>query len=146
MGASQSAHKLTVVNDEAEGNVIQVSNAIVQRLADGIKQASNQSETKNVRAQTLKKPAVSGEDVVHTPSPPGNTPPSGYPSFHYPEYTITALQMQKQKEVELDELDEYWAKRLLNLEMKHEKINNILQNEYNKATAEYKSGKYNIYN
>lgn len=142
MGAKQSAHKLTVVNDEAEGNVIQVSNAIVQRLTEGLKQTSNQSANADVRVQHSRKPAVSGEsEIPSANSPQGNVPASGYSSFHYPEYTITALQMQKQKEVEIDELDAYWGKRLLNLEMKHEKINSILQNEYNKAVVDYKSEK-----
>lgn len=136
MGANQSSHKLTVVNDEAEGNVIQVSNAIVQRLTDGLKQTSNQSKNADVKVQSSKKPSISAEEI-----PSGNVSSSGYPSFHYPEYTITALQMQKQKEAEIDELDQYWSKRLLNLEMKHEKINSILQNEYNKAVVDYKSGK-----
>ena len=36
MGASQSARKITVVNDEASG-VIKISDAVVQRLKGGSK-------------------------------------------------------------------------------------------------------------
>lgn len=141
MGSNQSAHKLTVTNEDEGEGVIQVSNAIVQRLKQGIKDASNEPASADVRIQKSSRPASPVGGEAPTPLPPGNVPPSGYPSFYYPEYTISAIQMQKQKEAELDKVDEYWKKRVLNLEKKHEEINTILASEYKKATAEYNNDK-----
>ncbi|XP_033231328.1 MICOS complex subunit mic25a isoform X2 [Belonocnema kinseyi] len=146
MGASQSAHKLTVTNEDEGEGVIQVSNAIVQRLKQGLQETSSVPEDVRVPSQSQRVKPVSPEGGV-APLPPGGGPPSGYPSYYYPEYTISAIQMQKQKEAELDEQDEYWKKRVLNLEKKHEQINNILECEYKKAVAEFtddKSGCGNV--
>ena len=140
MGASQSAHKLTVTNEDEGEGVIQVSNAIVQRLKEGLKETSNDpGQTEDVRVQRSSKPASPEGGMA--PLPPGAVPPSGYPSFYYPEYTISAIQMQQEKEKELDEQDEYWAKRILNLEQKHEQINKIMECEARKALAEFTNGK-----
>lgn len=142
MGASQSAHKLTVTNEDEGEGVIQVSNAIVQRLKQGLQETSSVPEDVRVQSQRAKPATPEGGAA---PLPPGGVPPSGYPSYYYPEYTISAIEMQRQKEAELDQQDEYWKKRVLNLEKKHEQINNILECEYKKAIAEFTDGKFILF-
>ncbi|XP_053976693.1 MICOS complex subunit MIC25-like [Hylaeus volcanicus] len=134
MGAGQSARKLTIDNDE-EIDVIKVSNAVVQRLTQRAKETSSGSETKRdeVRPTTDTQSTV----VSSKPSESSNVPlTSGYPVYHYPQLTLSALEIQQQKEHELHSQDQYWQNRLKNLEKNHLKINNIMDQEYKKATEE----------
>lgn len=134
MGSGQSARKLTISNEEEVG-VIKVSNAIVQRLAqqrDGSE--VNESSSTDVKSDSSK---------VQQPVPPSATPPSppllpatsGQPVY-YPELTVSALQMQQHMEEELKKQDQYWHRRLQNLEEGYQKINRVLENEYRKAINE----------
>lgn len=132
MGSGQSARKLTISNEEEVG-VIKVSNAIVQRLAQraeekaGIKQESSTSQ--DIRSNTT-------NVVPQTAQTAGVAPSFGYPVYYYPELTMSALQIQQQKEEELKQQDQYWEKRLRNLEDSYQAINRILEDEYNKATQD----------
>lgn len=134
MGSGQSARKLTISNEEEVG-VIKVSNAIVQRLAQG----------ERTRARELPSDARPATPIQH-PAPPSAAPQAsevtpGQPVYYYPELTMSALQMQQQMEEELKRQDQYWQRRLRNLEEGYQKVNHILEEEYKKAASETSADK-----
>lgn len=130
MGSGQSARKLTISNEEEVG-VIKVSNAIVQRLA----QRDDESSTDTRPNSPNKRPAPPS-----APVPPATAVIPGQP-VHYPELTLSALQVQQQMEQELKKQDQYWHRRLQNLEEGYQKINHILEDEYKKAVNETSTAK-----
>lgn len=134
MGSGQSARKLTISNEEEVG-VIKVSNAVVQRL-QGLE---NEIGGKDVRAAQPLYPTPPPSGIPITPVQSGL--PNGVPVYHYPEYTISALEIQQQKEEELKSQDQYWQRRLFNLERNHEQIDAIMEMEYKKAIEEFSDGK-----
>lgn len=134
MGSGQSARKLTISNEEEVG-VIQVSNALVQRLAQKERSGVGESSSETAGA---------GAPFQRPPPPPVATPvapqtaetASGQPVYYYPDITISALQMQQQKEQELKQQEQYWQRRLQNLEDGYQKVTRVLEDEYKKAIAE----------
>lgn len=128
MGSGQSTRTLTVSNDEDTG-VIKVSEDIVQRLA--------------------KKSGDSGKVRAPAASPPqdaSNQAESNLTGLIYaPGYTISALEMQQIKAKELAAQDQYWQKRLQNLEKNHKRINEILDEEYKKAIEEFTDNKGDLF-
>ncbi|XP_076632243.1 coiled-coil-helix-coiled-coil-helix domain containing 3 isoform X1 [Colletes latitarsis] len=143
MGAGQSARKLTI-NNEEDIDVIKVSNAVVQQLTRKANETASEPINK-VRSTTL---SQSSPNMVVSSKVPqsGNVPmTSGYPVYYYPQLTLTALEIQQQKEQELHNQDQYWQKRLENLEKHHLKINSIMDQEYKKAAEElYISDQKNV--
>lgn len=133
MGSSQSARKLTISNEEEVG-VIKVSNAVVQRLQG----AEDETGGKDVRGvqPSYPMPLPSGVPIPYAQDIPSN----GVAVYHYPEFTISALEIQQQKEEELKSQDQYWQRRLQNLERNHEKINAVIETEYKKAMEEFSDG------
>ncbi|XP_070163700.1 MICOS complex subunit mic25-b [Polyergus mexicanus] len=128
MGSGQSARKLTISNEEEVG-VIKVSNAIVQRLAQRDGSEVGESSTSTRTDSSSKHPAhPSGV-------PPAADATPGQP-VHYSELTLSALQIQQHMEQELKKQNQYWHKRLQNLEEGYQKINQILEDEYKKAITE----------
>lgn len=130
MGSGQSARKLTISNEEEVG-VIKVSNAIVQRLAqqrDGSE--VNEASSIDVRPDSSKVQQSAPPSAALLPPPVA----SGQPV--YPELTVSALQMQQHMEQELKKQDQYWHRRLQNLEEGYQKINRVLEDEYRKAINE----------
>jgi len=129
MGSGQSARKLTISNEEEVG-VIKVSNAIVQRLAQGERTRAREPSPSDTRP---------GAPIQH-PAPPSATtvaPQAGEaPAYYYPELTISALKMQQQMEEELKRQDQYWQRRLRNLEDGYQKVNRILEDEYKRVANE----------
>ncbi|KAL6442128.1 hypothetical protein ACFW04_002437 [Cataglyphis niger] len=138
MGSGQSARRLTISNEEEIG-VIKVSNAIVQRLAQRDGSGAGESFT-GTRADLPNK--------QHLPNP---APPSAVPTAannatteqpaQQPELTMSALQIQQQMEEELKKQDQFWQRRLQNLEDGYQKINSILEEEYKKAITEISAAK-----
>lgn len=49
---------------------------------------------------------------------------------------MSAHHVQQQKEQELRQQDEYWRKRLQNLDESYQRINRVLDEEYKKASSE----------
>lgn len=130
MGSGQSARKLTISNEE-EIDVIKISNSVIERLTHNATNIEPQKVANNdVRATALPR------------EPPPMEPPSvGAPSgYYYPQYTISALQMQQEKEKELSLKDHYWEDRLDKLKKSHERIDLILEDEYKKAYNLYGKG------
>ncbi|XP_046734045.1 MICOS complex subunit MIC25 [Diprion similis] len=134
MGSSQSARKLTISNDEVVG-VIQVSDAVVQRL-QGVEDEIGSKDVRDAQPSNLMS-LPSGVPIL----PGQGAPSNGVAVYHYPEYTISALEIQQQKEEELKSQDQYWQRRLQNLERNHEKIDTIMAIEYKKAVNEFTDGK-----
>lgn len=131
MGSGQSTRKLTITNEDEVG-VIKVSEAIVQRLAQGHNQTTpNVSKTSGETPKPLKTPKSIPPLPQHH-----NDMSVGSPVYYYPELTLSALEIQQQKEKELLAQEQYWQQRLTNLELSHEKINNILEQEFKKAMDE----------
>ncbi|EGI64817.1 PREDICTED: MICOS complex subunit MIC19 [Acromyrmex echinatior] len=125
MGSGQSARKLTISNEEEVG-VIKVSNAIVQRLAQG-------ERSKSHKPLPDEKPAAPIQDPVNPPDASEAT--TGQPVY-YPELTVSALQIQQQMEEELNRQNQYWQRRLQTIEDSYQKINRVLEEEYKKAANE----------
>lgn len=122
MGLSQSSRKLTIENDENDNNVIRISDAVAKRLAQSAAQ------------KTEAAPAVVRPAATPALANPARSPmPQELSDAYYPQFTISALEMQQQKERELAEQEAYWKKRLQNLEKTHEKINHAIDDEYKKA-------------
>ncbi|XP_076652055.1 coiled-coil-helix-coiled-coil-helix domain containing 3 [Halictus rubicundus] len=132
MGAGQSARRLTIDNEE-EIDVIKLSNSVVQRLTQKMNEPNVQSGNE-VRPITMTQPFAN--KAVPPPPPQSEGAPSGYPVYYYPQLTLTALEIQQQKEQELLTQDQYWQRRLENLEKHHLKINQIIDEEYKKAVEE----------
>ncbi|EFN81991.1 MICOS complex subunit mic25 [Harpegnathos saltator] len=129
MGSGQSARKLTITNEEEIG-VIKVSNSLVQRIAQGEKAKANEPPV-NAEPTT---PAQHITSSAATVLPANAT--SGHQVYYYPELTMSAHQVHQQKEQELKQQEQYWRKRLRNIDDSYQKINRIFAEEYQKATAE----------
>ncbi|XP_012524073.1 MICOS complex subunit mic25 [Monomorium pharaonis] len=141
MGSGQSARKLTISNEEEVG-VIKVSNAIVQRLAQG--------ESTRARGESPSDMRSSAPPTIQHLAPPSATTvapqtsqeaTAGQAVYYYPELTMSALQMQQQMEEELKRQDQYWQRRLRNLEDGYQKVNRVLEDEYKKAASETSTAK-----
>jgi MICOS complex subunit MIC19 len=130
MGSGQSARKLTISNEEEVG-VIKVSNAIVQRLAQGARTRTDR-ESSDIIGTPIQRPTPPSATTV---TPQASELASGQPVY-YSELTMSALQVQQQMEEELKQQDQYWQKRLQNLEDGYQKVNRVLKDEYKKATSE----------
>lgn len=82
-----------------------------------------------------------GAATNQPPQQPSSVPSSyGNPAqkpavVYYGEPTITAIEVRRQKELELRNNDLYWAKRLTQLEQNLQKTNSILEKEYNSAVS-----------
>ncbi|XP_024879046.1 uncharacterized protein LOC112459248 [Temnothorax curvispinosus] len=136
MGSGQSARKLTISNEEEVG-VIKVSNAIVQRLAQGERaRAARESASDTRPSAPIQHPAAPPSATPVAPQPQAGEATPGQPVYYYPELTISALQMQQQMEEELKRQDQHWQRRLRNLEDGYQKVNRVLEDEYNKAVSE----------
>lgn len=136
MGSKQSTRSLTISNEEEVG-VIKVSSAVAERLAQGVNKSFNQT-VKDVNSFTPTQPTPS--TVPPSSSLPqkkiGETP-SAYPAYYYPELTLSALEMQHQKEQELHAQNDYWQKRLKNMENKHSMIDILLEEEFKRTVNEF---------
>ncbi|RLU24094.1 hypothetical protein DMN91_004303 [Ooceraea biroi] len=141
MGSGQSARKLTISNEEDLG-VIKVSNAIVQRLAQGEAMIDKSSSAKYDTA--IQHSAVSSTPII----PPQADAAAVHPMHYYPELTMSALQIQQRKEEELKQQEQYWQRRLQNLKEGYQRIERTLEEEYKKAvneTSVAQVGKLNYY-
>jgi hypothetical protein len=130
MGSGQSARRLTISNEEEIG-VIKVSNAIVQRLAQGETAKINESSS-NAKSNVANQQSSSSTPII-TPQPDATF---AHPMYYYPEFTMSALQIQQQKEEELKQQEQYWQRRLQILKEGYQKIEHTLEEEYKKAINE----------
>ncbi|XP_020708817.1 MICOS complex subunit MIC19 [Athalia rosae] len=136
MGSNQSARKLTISNEE-EVRVIKVSKAVVQRLQGAEDENGEKKTTKSAEPPyAMPLPHLVSQRVPVVPDGSANA----VPVYYYPEYTVSALEIQQQKEEELKNQEHYWQRRLENMERTHKNINNIVEAEYKKAINEFTNG------
>lgn len=134
MGSGQSARKLTINNEEI--GVIEISESVVERLTQKMSETNVTNEVRSAIEPSSKKTSQlsqSGDISVN----------SGYPVYH-PQLTLSALQIQQQNEEEFRKQDNYWQRRLQNLEQKHSEINDIINAEYKKAAEIYIGGMHKL--
>ncbi|XP_006625213.1 uncharacterized protein LOC102675294 [Apis dorsata] len=129
MGSGQSARKLTINNEEID--VIEISESVVERLTQKMNE-EKPNVANEVRSATLTDSKKTPSSQLSQSDIPVN---AGYPIYQ-PQLTLTALQIQQQKEKEFRNQDNYWQKRLQDLEQKHSEINNIINAEYKKAAEQ----------
>ncbi|XP_032682178.1 uncharacterized protein LOC116849296 [Odontomachus brunneus] len=134
MGSGQSARKLTITNEEEIG-VIKVSNSLVQRIAQREKQKVQESSSDAAPTATPGQHSTPPPSATTAPPAPSNVAPE-HPVYYYPELTMSAHQIYQQKEQELKQQEQYWHKRLQNVDDSYRKINRILAEEYQKTIAE----------
>ncbi|CAH1102170.1 unnamed protein product [Psylliodes chrysocephalus] len=116
-GSSSATRKLTVENDDPT-SVIKVSEEVVDRLR--------------------------GSNVVRTKEPQYGKPPPDqggqFPLYWNPS-NLTSQQIQHLTANELQKNDQYWQQRIKNLEEKHKKMNQVMEDEYVKAVNEFTAKK-----
>ncbi|CAL7937346.1 unnamed protein product [Xylocopa violacea] len=127
MGSGQSTRKLTIDNEEE--SLIELSESVAERITQQMNKA-NAVDVNEVRSSTLME---SSPKRASSLSQSGDMPVN---SDYYPQLTLTALKIQQQKEQELHNQNNYWQKRLENLEQKHSRINDIIDAEYKKAAEQ----------
>lgn len=143
MGLTQSSRKITITNDD-DTKLITLSSALVERLAQGTLDDSS-SASRNAAAASTTVPVTSTAPERQPYNPPPVNPRSEtYERFPH-EYTLSALQMQQQKEMELQDQELYWQNRLQNLEKNHVLINQIFDAEHKKAVDEFVNKKGQSY-
>ncbi|XP_011502099.1 PREDICTED: MICOS complex subunit mic25-a-like [Ceratosolen solmsi marchali] len=125
MGSSQSTHKFTIVNDSID-NIVRISDDVAKRLYQNHVEYSNKANEPN--------------NIV-----PGHVPTTKLQNdeVYYPLYTLTALEVLQQNQIQLENQETYWINRLNELKKNHEMIDNQLVNEFKKAKNifEYKMAK-----
>lgn len=149
MGASQSARKITVVNDEASG-VIKISDAVVQRLKGEIAGESQKVATEEPAAPppTSPPPPPPAESsppppAAHEPAsarepPPRAADPQGHYVWQRPiiqyieEPSLSALKVKQEKEIEMKKLEEYWQARLKKQQEEHVAMAKLSEEEFSK--------------
>ncbi|KAK5640113.1 hypothetical protein RI129_010924 [Pyrocoelia pectoralis] len=115
MGSGTSRTRKITLDNEDASKVIKVSDDVVQRL---------KCEPKS------KVSSVSSQEVVPFDSDSGPVP------IYYYEPRLTSLQFQQDKNQALKRNDEYWEKRIKDLENCHSEMHKVMDGEYNKAITE----------
>ncbi|XP_055922382.1 MICOS complex subunit mic25a [Eupeodes corollae] len=153
------------MDNPTPAGVIDVSDEVVQRLKLGISRAKqekrepNKSETTHAvpvteqkRASTAAPPPVAPKPAAVAPPPSAALPKTTYSNPSPPqsttlaamsqfprlvgEPTITAMEMRRQKEIELRENDEIWRTRMAQLEQNLNKTNAVMEKQYNAAAED----------
>lgn len=122
MGGSQSSRRISIDNDDP-GNVIKVSESVVQRL----KRSSSEPSVPKIATRSLDEKSVT-ESVKHEVDddslPPG---------------LLTSHQLRKQIEKELEENNKYWEERFKKVQENNDQMSNIIQLEYARAFKDVES-------
>lgn len=135
MGAAHSGEprNVSMDNPTPAAGVIDVSDEVVERLKLGInrqakdsgKVKTTDSAAKEVPASVPRQPAV----VYQSPPPVAySSPVSGF--------TITAADVRRQKDIELQQNDAMWRQRMSQLEQSLKKTNTIMEAEYSSAVED----------
>ncbi|XP_052860998.1 MICOS complex subunit Mic19-like [Anopheles cruzii] len=132
MGAAPSNTR-TVVIPNTSANVIDISDNVVKRMANGTPAKAKEDQ----QQQQPDKSATS--DSLST-----GTGPSSYPNpvtpktvFHG-EMPLTSMQIRQETERALQENDDLWAHRLKAMETNLTQMEHVLEKEYNEAVADVK--------
>lgn len=120
MGGSQSSRRISIDNDDP-GNVIKVSESVVQRL----KRSSSEPSVPKVATRSLDEKPIK-ESVKREVEDEDSISPG----------LLTSHQLRKQIERELEENNKYWEERFKKVQENNDKMSNIIQLEYARAYKE----------
>lgn len=142
MGAAHSSEPRSVSMDNpTPAGVIDISDDVVNRLKQGItKQAK---ENAKAEAASPKKEAP----PKHAPAAPPAAAPVRQPTVVYQNappvvyttpsgHTLSAIDVRRQKEIELQQNDSMWRQRMAQLEQTLKKTNAIMEDEYSSAVED----------
>ncbi|XP_066249986.1 MICOS complex subunit Mic19 [Euwallacea similis] len=121
MGANPSKTRTLTVENDDPTSVIKVSDDVVDRIRGVVK-------------------TVRGQEPTYPQSPIITHAPTGVPVYLY-EPSLTSLQIRQANVAELKKNDEYWENRLRSMEDDHKKMKIIMDEEYQRALNEFKTGK-----
>ncbi|XP_073985819.1 coiled-coil-helix-coiled-coil-helix domain containing 3 isoform X1 [Rhodnius prolixus] len=127
MGGQHSTQRISIDNEGDPASVIKVSESVVDRLKGGTDQTMEKEE------EEISKPNVRNYGLTHFHhvAVPENLPIQGLPY-------ITSKDIQQVLEKEIQKNNEYWEKRIGELQKTHEQMDKIMEEEYLKATEEIK--------
>lgn len=139
MGAARSKEPRSVSMDNpSPAGVIDVSDDVVERLKLGISRQAKDSKTKTTDFSAAKEVPVSAADapavqrqptvVYQNPPPVVYSGPAGF--------TITAADIRRQKDIEIQQNDAMWRQRMSQLEQNLKKTNTIMEAEYSSAVED----------
>ncbi|KAI9584453.1 uncharacterized protein LOC119634975 [Glossina fuscipes] len=140
MGAARSKEPRSVSMDNpSPAGVIDVSDDVVERLKLGIsRQAKDSGKTKTTGISAAKEVPVSVADAPAVQRQPAvvyqNPPPVVYSGPA--GFTITAADIRRQKDIELQQNDAMWRQRMSQLEQNLKKTNTIMEAEYSSAVED----------
>ncbi|TMW47960.1 hypothetical protein DOY81_006961 [Sarcophaga bullata] len=140
MGAAHSSEPRSVSMDNpTPAGVIDISDDVVNRLKLGITKQAKE----NAKTEAPKKEAPTKQASVTPPAAtPARQPTVVYqnaPSVVYTTpsgHTLSAMDMRRQKEIELQQNDAMWRQRMAQLEETLKKTNAIMENEYSSAVED----------
>lgn len=69
------------------------------------------------------------------PAVPGGTPLGVPPQPYFYEPSLTSVQIRQEKAAALKKNDQYWEKRVSDLEKVHGKMHELMEAEYHKAVS-----------
>ncbi|XP_055858010.1 MICOS complex subunit mic25a [Episyrphus balteatus] len=174
MGANQSSAETRSVSmdNPTPSGVIDVSDEVVQRLKLGISKAKQQEKQEAKKPETARavpitepKRAPPAPAAAPSPSPSvipkpaiapaplpkttySNPTPAAAAMSPYPrlagEPTVTAMEMRRQKEIELRENDQIWRTRIAKLEQTLNKTNDVMEKEYSAAIEDVRKRFANV--
>ncbi|XP_068156463.1 MICOS complex subunit MIC19 [Drosophila tropicalis] len=143
MGAKQSQPRSVSLENPTPAGVIDISDDVVKRLKQGITQQARENavaseDTKPVAKPQLPTKKTPAKAVPVTPAPAPKvvyqTPTPVYvPVGATAGHTISAADVQRQMNQELQKNDEIWRGRMTQLEENLKKTNTILETEYANA-------------
>uniref|UniRef100_A0A069DQ23 Putative head-elevated expression protein n=1 Tax=Panstrongylus megistus TaxID=65343 RepID=A0A069DQ23_9HEMI len=125
MGGQQSTRRISIDNEGDTASVIKVSESVVDRLKGGPEPCPDKEE-EDVSKPNVRNPGLT--NYKHVPVPE-NIPIQGLPY-------ITSKDIQQELEKEIQKNNEYWEKRIGELQKSQERMNRIMEEEYVKATEE----------
>lgn len=122
MGNSHAARKLSVENENDPSTVIKVSENVVQRIRSGaVADTETEFRKQKHKVRTSKSSDSSSLDIFE----------DGVPF-------VTARMIRQEVEDELQKNNQYWEKRIACLQESHQKINQIMEEEYIKSVEDIK--------
>uniref|UniRef100_D3TN03 Head-elevated expression protein n=1 Tax=Glossina morsitans morsitans TaxID=37546 RepID=D3TN03_GLOMM len=139
MGAARSKEPRSVSMDNpSPAGVIDVSDDVVERLKLGISRQAKDSKTKTTDFSAAKEVPVSAADAPAVQRQPAvvyqNPPPVVYSGPA--GFTITAADIRRQKDIEIQQNDAMWRQRMSQLEQNLKKTNTIMEAEYSSAVED----------
>ncbi|XP_030370779.1 uncharacterized protein LOC115621307 [Scaptodrosophila lebanonensis] len=135
MGARQSREPRSVSMDNpTPAGVIDISDDVVKRLKHGITQQAREHASVAEETKPPAKPVTPVRKPAAKAAPPTVVYQSPTPIYvQGGGHTISAAEVQRQMNLELQKNDELWRQRMTQLEENLKKTNTIMESEYENA-------------